>query len=136
MAASLTSTPGIIGVSGVERDWVGFASEGIAEAESCFSCFVLSLSCGGASDATVSRSVWRKSCAGLFIGSFWAIKGALSVVDDSGVLGGGGVSSADGENRVAFVNVLGLGAGGAATAVPANNILSIVNKFVLIHSNP
>jgi shikimate 5-dehydrogenase len=34
------------------------------------------------------------------------------------------------------VNVLVLGAGGAATAVPANNILSIVNKFVFIHSNP
>jgi shikimate 5-dehydrogenase len=30
------------------------------------------------------------------------------------------------------VNVLGLGAGGAATAVPANIILSIVKKFVFI----
>ncbi len=64
------------------------------------------------------------------------IKGVLSVVVGSRVLGGGRVSSAAGDNRVAFVNVLGLGAGGAATAVPANNILSIVNKFVFIHSNP
>ncbi len=59
----------------------------------------------------------------------------LSVVVDSGVLEGGGVSSATRENCVAFVNVFGLNAGGAATAVPVNNILSIVSKFVFIHLN-
>jgi hypothetical protein len=34
------------------------------------------------------------------------------------------------------VNVLGLDAGGVAMAVPANNILSIVNKSVCINYNP
>jgi len=136
VATSLTSAPNGIGVSGAEGDWVGFALEGIAESGSCFSDFVLSCASWVVLLITVSRSVWRKSCVGLFTGSFRVIKGVLSVVVDSRVLGGGGVSSADGENRVAFVNVLVLGAGGAATAVPANNILSIVNKFVFIHSNP
>jgi len=136
VAVSLTSAPGVIGASGAERDWVGFALEGVAEAGSCFSDFVLSCAFWVVLLITVSRSAWRKSCVGLFTGSFRVIKGVLSVVVGSRVLGGGGVSSAAGDNRVAFVNVLGLGAGGAATAVPANNILSIVNKFVFIHSKP
>ncbi|MBA7616055.1 hypothetical protein ES703_23346 [subsurface metagenome] len=136
VAASLTSAPGVIGVSGVERDWVGFALEGIAEAWSCFSDFVLSCAFWVVLLITVSRNVWLNSCGGLFIGSFWVIVGVLSVVVDSGVLEGGGVSSATRENCVAFVNVLGLDAGGATTAVPVNNILSIVNKFVFIYHNP
>jgi hypothetical protein len=64
------------------------------------------------------------------------IVGILSDVVDLGVLEGGGVSSAVRENCVAFANVLGLDAGGAATAVPVKNILFIVNKFVFIHHNP
>ena len=64
------------------------------------------------------------------------INGVLSVVVDSGVLGCGGISFDAGENCGAFLIVLGLDAGWAATAGPANNILSIVNKFVFIHSNP
>ncbi len=110
--------------------------EGIAEAGSCFSDFVLSCAFWVVLLITVSRSVWLNSCGGLFTGSFWAIVGVLSVVVDSGVLGGGGVSSAAGENCGAFLIALGLDAGGAATAGPVNNILSIVNKFVFIHSNP
>ncbi len=77
MATSLTSAPNGIGVSGAETDWVGFALEGFAEAESCFSGFVLSWSCWGASVAAVLRSVWLKSCVDLFIDSFSAIEGVL-----------------------------------------------------------
>lgn len=64
------------------------------------------------------------------------IERVLSDVVDSRVLGGGGVLSASGEKCVVFVNVLGLDAGGAATAVPVKNILFTVNKFVFIHHNP
>lgn len=136
VAASLTRAPSVIGVSGAERDWVGFVLEDIVEAGSCFSDFMLSCAFWGVLFITVLRSVCLNSCGGLFIGLFEGGAGVLSGVVDSGVLGGGGVSSEGGGKCVAFVNVLGLDTGGAATAVTANNILSIVNKLAFIRQNP
>ncbi len=61
--------------------------------------------------------------------------GILSAVVDSGMLEDGWILSAAGENFVAFVKVLGLVAGGGATAAGANIVLSIVIKFVFIDKN-
>jgi hypothetical protein len=132
---SLMRSPKVRGISVVEKDWAEFVLDGVSDAGSCLSGFLLFWFCWGDSAFTVVRNVWLKSSLGLFIGSFWAIAGMLSAVVDSGVLEYGWILSAAGENLVLFVKVLGLVAGGGATAAAANIVLSIVIKFVFINKN-
>ena len=70
---SLTRIPKVKGISVVEKDWAEFVLEGVSEAGSCLSGFLLFWFCWGDSAFTVVRNVWLKSCLDLFIGSFWAI---------------------------------------------------------------
>ncbi len=132
---SLTRSPKVRGISIVEKDGAEFSFEGIAEAGSSLSGFLLFRFCWGESAFTVLRNVWLKSSLGLFIGLFWSMARVLSAVDDSAVLEYGWIFSTDGEKFVPFVTVLGLFAGGGATAVPVNIILSIVIKSIFIRNN-